>query len=75
MVDEAIWKRRFFLFLGARLIGFVTFVGGLAIALTDVVREGGWPVAGAIVAILGLIDAVVAPMLMKRQWKADDEAK
>ena len=43
MADEATWKRRFYLYMGARLFGLLTFFAGLAIVFTDLLREGGWP--------------------------------
>ena len=75
MDDEAKWKRRFYLFMGARLLGLLTFLAGVAIAFTDLVREGGWPVVGSVVMIAGLLDAVVAPRLLKKQWAKDDAAE
>ncbi|QNM82193.1 hypothetical protein H8M03_09185 [Sphingomonas sabuli] len=75
MDDEAKWKKRFLLFMGARLVGLVTVAAGLAIALTDLVRPGGWPVVGGIIAVLGLIDMVGAPMMLKKKWKAEDEGR
>lgn len=75
MDDEAKWKRRFHLFMAVRLVGLLTFGVGIAIAVTDLVREGGWPLVGAVVAIAGLADAVVAPMLMRKHWKAEDEGR
>lgn len=75
MADEATWKRRFYLFAGARLFGLATFLAGAAIMFTDVLREGGWPVVGAIIMVLGLVDAVAAPRLLKRQWQQEDAAE
>jgi Na+-driven multidrug efflux pump len=72
MDDDAVWKRRFHIFALVRLAGLATFFLGIAIAYTGLVRAGGWPTVGLIVAILGMIDAVVAPRLLKRQWKRDD---
>ncbi len=75
MADEDIWKRRFFLFMGARLLGLVTFLTGVAIAFTGVIRPGGWPALGAAIIVLGLVDAVATPLLLKRQWKKQDEGR
>jgi vacuolar-type H+-ATPase subunit I/STV1 len=72
VTDEQTWKRRFYLFMGARAFGLLTFLAGLAIMFTDVLREGGWPALGTIIVILGLIDAIAAPMLLKKQWKKED---
>jgi len=75
MADDAVWKRRFFLFMGARLLGLLTFFAGIAIMFTDILREGGWPLVGAIIMLLGLVDAVIAPRLLKKQWQKDDEVE
>ncbi|MFP5329441.1 MAG: hypothetical protein ACLGHC_04815 [Alphaproteobacteria bacterium] len=75
MADEPTWKRRFYLFAAARLFGLATFLAGMAIMFTDVVREGGWPAVGAVLMVMGLLDAVVAPRLMKKQWQKEDESR
>jgi hypothetical protein len=72
MADEGKWKRRFHLFMAARLFGLATFLLGIAIMFTNLLRPDGWPVAGAIVVILGLLDAVVAPKLLRKQWEKED---
>ena len=74
MADEATWKRRFYLYMGARLFGLLTFIAGLAIVFTDLLREGGWPAVGVIIMVLGLADAIVAPKLIKKQWEKEDSA-
>ena len=75
MDEELKWKRRFYVFMGTRLFGLITFLAGLAIVFTDILRPGGWPVVGSAIMILGLIDGVVAPKLMRKQWRRDDEVK
>lgn len=72
MADEDRWRRRFQLYMGARLFGLATFLAGLAIVFTDLLRPGGWPVVGSIVMVLGLLDAVVAPRLLRKQWGRED---
>ncbi len=72
MVDEALWKRRFHMFAAIRLFGLAVFFLGLAIAYSDLLRDGGWPAVGALVAIVGVIDAVFAPRLLKKQWERED---
>ena len=72
MADEELWRRRFMIFMLVRLFGVVTFLAGIAIAYSDLVREGGWPALGAILAIIGVIDAVFAPKLLKKHWDAED---
>ena len=72
MDDETVWKRRFLIFMLIRLAGLATFLLGIAIAYSDLVREGGWPAVGAIIAIMGAIDSVFAPRLLKKHWDQED---
>lgn len=72
MDDEALWKRRFQMFALLRLAGLATIFLGVAIAYTGLLREGGWPSVGLIVAIMGLVDAVFAPRILKKQWERED---
>ena len=69
--QQAVWRKRFLVFMAARLFGLLTFLAGLAIAFSDLLREGGWPQVGAILIILGAIDAVFAPRLLKRSLGSD----
>lgn len=75
MADDDIWRRRFALFSLIRLIGVATFLLGVTIAFSDLVRTGGWPLLGGIIAIAGVIDAVVAPKLLTRHWKNEDRSR
>jgi hypothetical protein len=68
MNDEELWRKRFQLFTAIRIVGLLTFLLGIAIAFSDLVRPGGWPLLGGILAIIGAIDAVVAPRILKRGW-------
>ena len=72
MADDALWRRRFLIFMLARLLGTLIFLAGIAIAYGDLVREGGWPALGAIIASIGAIDAVFAPKLLKKHWDQED---
>ena len=72
MVDETVVKKRFLAFMLVRLAGLCVFFLGVVIAYSDLLRDGGWPHVGMIIAILGAIDALVAPLVLKRSWdKAD----
>lgn len=72
MADDDIWRRRFQAFVLVRMFGLATFLLGVAIIYTDLLREGGWPTVGAIIAIIGAIDAVFAPMLLRKLWEDQD---
>ena len=73
MSDEQVWKRRFQLFLAIRLVGLATFLLGIAIAFSDLAGPGGWKLLGGLLAVIGAIDAVVAPRILKRGWERQDK--
>ena len=73
MADEDIWRRRYFVYTAARIGGLAVFFLGIAIGFTSLVREGGWPRVGSIIAILGVIDALFAPRLLKMGWDKQDQ--
>ena len=72
MTDEDRWRRRFLIYSGVRLAGLVIFFLGIAVAYSNLLRPGGWPQIGAIIAIFGAIDAVFAPRLLKKAWDEQD---
>lgn len=72
MNDDELWKKRFQIFAAVRLFGVLTFMLGLVIAFSDLVRPGGWKLVGGIIVIVGVIDAVFAPRLLKRSWERRD---
>jgi hypothetical protein len=72
-MDEDLARQRLLLYSLVRFGGVAIFFLGLAIIYTDLLRTGGWPQLGAIVAIIGAIDAFVAPRLLKKSWDAKDE--
>ena len=55
-----------------RFGGLAIFFVGMAIMYTNLLRQGGWPQVGAIVAILGAIDALFAPRMLKKLWDRRD---
>jgi len=72
MDEDARARNRLLAYTAVRFGGLAIFFVGLAIIYTDLVRPGGWPQLGAIVAIMGVIDALFAPILMKRAWDKQD---
>ena len=71
--SDDIWRKRFQLFMLVRLFGVATFLLGIAIAYTDLVWTGGWPLVGGLVSIAGAIDAVFAPRMLKKLWAEQDK--
>ena len=70
--DEDIWRRRFQLFTAVRLFGLLMFLLGMAIAFTDLVRPGGWKLLGGILVVTGVVDAVIAPRILKKAWERQE---
>jgi hypothetical protein len=71
-MDDASAQRRLLLYSLVRIGGLAIFFLGIAIIYTNLVRRGGWPQLGAIIAILGVVDATFAPRLLKRSWDRHD---
>jgi hypothetical protein len=65
-------RNRLIAYTAARAGGLAIFLLGIAIIYTDLARPGGWPQLGAVVAILGVIDATFAPRLLKKAWDERD---
>lgn len=74
MADEATWRRRFLLFSAVRLFGLGVFFVGFATMFTDLLRPGGWPAAGGVLAVLGLAISLMTPKLLKKQWEREDQS-
>ena len=71
-MDDDVAKRRLLAYSLVRIGGLAIFFLGIAIIYTGLVRPGGWPQLGAIIAILGVIDSLLAPRLLKRSWDRQD---
>ena len=73
MADEEVWKKRFLIFSLARLFGLAMILLGIAVAYSDLLRPGGWPVVGFVIALMGAIDALFSPRLLKKMWEEEDK--
>jgi hypothetical protein len=71
-MDDRTARQRLLLYSLVRFGGLAIFFLGIAIIYTDIIRPGGWPQVGAIVAIMGVIDAMFAPRLLKKAWDEQD---
>jgi membrane protein implicated in regulation of membrane protease activity len=72
MTDEEA-KRQFIIFAILRIGGVLLFLLGVAIAFTDLLRPGGWRLLGGILVIVGTIEAVISPRLVKRSMAPSSE--
>jgi thiol:disulfide interchange protein len=70
--DEAKFRRRLLAMTLVRLAGLTVALLGVAVFYTGLLRPGGWPQVGAILIVLGTIDSLFAPMLLKRQWDKEE---
>ena len=75
MYDDRNARNRLLAYTAVRAGGLAVFLLGVAIIYTDLLRPGGWPQIGAIVAIMGVIDAFFAPRLLKKAWDEQDRLK
>lgn len=75
MDNDHVWRNRLLVYSLVRFGGLAIFFLGIAVMYTGLLRPGGWPQVGAIIAILGAIDALFAPRLLKREWDRQDEEK
>jgi len=74
-MDDDVARRRLLFYSLVRFGGLAIFFLGIAVMYTDLLRPGGWPQVGAIVAIMGVIDALFAPRLLKKAWDEQDRAQ
>ena len=66
MIEEQADKKRFQIFAVVRLFGVGLFLLGTAVAFTDLLKPGGWPLIGGVLAITGVLDAVFASRVVRR---------
>jgi hypothetical protein len=71
-MDDKKARNRLLIYSLVRFAGLAIFLLGVAIIYTGLLRRGGWPQIGAIVAIMGAIDAMFAPRLLKKAWDEQD---
>lgn len=71
MTDEEA-KRRLLTYTAMRALGVAIFLFGIAVMYTSILRPGGWPQVGAVLAIVGVIDGLLMPHFIKRSWDKQD---
>jgi hypothetical protein len=72
MGEDARARNRLLAYTAVRFAGLAIFFLGIAIMYTNLLRPGGWPQVGAIIVILGALDAVLAPRVLKKAWDRQD---
>lgn len=66
--EDAPYKQRLAIYTLVRFVGVAIFFAGIAIAYSSLLRPGGWPQVGAIVAIVGALGSLLLPRVVKRAW-------
>ena len=74
MTDEEA-KKRLLIYTLLRAFGVGLFLYGVAVIYTDVLRPGGWPQVGALLAIVGAMDALLMPHIFKKAWDKQDRGE
>jgi hypothetical protein len=72
MGEDARARNRLLAYTAVRFAGLAIFFLGIALMYTNLLRPGGWPQVGAIIVILGALDAVLAPRVLKKAWDRQD---
>ncbi len=54
----------------ARAAGTIVMLLGLWIWLGDILRQGGWPVVGIPLFVVGFCESLVLPRLLTRRWRS-----
>lgn len=72
MTNDEVWARRFGIFALLRISGLILFFLGMGIAFSDLVRPGGHLALGLVVIGLGLVDALLGPVLLRQRWERQD---
>ena len=71
-MDDDVYRKRLLLYSLVRFGGVAIFFLGLAVVYTNIARPGGWPQVGAVICILGALDALLAPRILKKYWDEQD---
>ena len=74
-MDDHQARARLLAYSLVRAAGLGIFLVGVAVVYTSLLRPGGWPQLGAIIAICGVIDALFAPRILKRAWDQKDRER
>lgn len=71
--DDAVWRKRFAIFAALRLSGLLLFLAGMGITFSDWIRPGGFLELGLVVIGVGLTEALLGPVLLKRMWDKESQ--
>ena len=69
LVTDDQWRNRFIAINLVRIGGTLVVLLGLAIWYTDMVRPGGWPGLGLLLALIGLLISFGLPRWLAARWR------
>jgi hypothetical protein len=72
MAEEPNWHGRLLAYTGVRAFGLAVMMLGFAVFYSDLLAPGGSPRVGAILIVMGAIDALFAPRLLRKYWDEKD---
>ena len=67
--DDDLWRKRFLIFAALRVSGLLLFFLGMTIIFSDWLRPGGFLELGLVIVGLGLLEALLGPVLIRRAWE------
>ena len=70
---ERLERTRYAILTLARFSGVLLMLAGLWVWHGDILREGGWAGLGVPMFIAGLIESLVVPQILVRQWRTPRE--
>lgn len=62
-------RARFFAIQLARLGGVVLVLLGMAVWRGDLLAEGGVPLVGGVLILLGMVELALVPKVLARRWR------
>lgn len=66
---EQLARTRYQILQLVRFVGVLLMILGMWIGAGDILREGGWPLIGVPLAVIGAFEALVLPMLLAKRWR------
>ncbi len=67
---EFLAKSRWQMMQWLRFTGIIVMIIGMWIWAGDILRIGGWPMLGAPIFALGIVEALVLPVILAKRWKS-----
>ncbi|MBC7985912.1 MAG: hypothetical protein H7X93_04480 [Sphingomonadaceae bacterium] len=70
---EQLAKSRYHTLVLVQFVGVLLMILGMWIWAGDILREGGWPLAGAPLVVIGAFESLLLPKLLAKRWRSPRE--